>query len=434
MRKKWIIAIPIILLMLVVCAAIVVVGIFSLSAANLRGIRFPVIAGKMNVVIDESEQSRYNVSGPAQLKVNNIAGMVRVEKGAAGVITIDTKKTARGYDQESAQANLDRMEVIITQQGNVVDVRVEVKPIEVNWSGQVDFTIQVPEDTEVEMASTSGDLYLAGTRAPANLNTSFGSVTVNDVGEGALTVDTRSGKVEVTGVQAGDQRVELHSRFGDITLRNAEAGDVVISSNNGQVTLRDVQAGGVMEVSSYFGAVEVTESSASPLTAETRNGAITLTDVTVNGEVKVSSDFGPLRLENVRAAGYSLDTRNGSVHVDGAAGKVHAHSDFGDVVVQNGSEVTLDLRSKNGAVRFDGSLGAGPHSLRSDFGSIELLLPEDTALNLDLKTDFGKIQTGFEVTVQGAVETKHLVGSINGGGDMLTVVTRNGNITIESRP
>ncbi|HMV97928.1 MAG TPA: DUF4097 family beta strand repeat-containing protein, partial [Anaerolineales bacterium] len=68
------------------------------------------------------------------------------------------------------------------------------------------------------------------------------------------------------------------------------------------------------------------------------------------------------------------------------------------------------------------------------FGTIDISLPADVKLTVDLKTDFGKIKSELPVTViltDGArSDGDQIAGDINGGGEQLTVQANSGNITI----
>src|SRR5262249_5202238 len=129
---------------------------------------------------------------------------------------------------------------------------------------------------------------------------------------------------------------------------------------------------------------------------------------------------------------YAVNSSNGSVIIDGAAGSVQASSDFGRVSVVHGAGVTLDLHSSNGAVSYSGTLGAGPHNLSSDFGSITLVLPAATGVDLDLSTSFGSIHSTLPVTMNGDLSRDHWTGVLNGGGPRLTAKTSNGNISLDA--
>ncbi len=148
----------------------------------------------------------------------------------------------------------------------------------------------------------------------------------------------------------------------------------------------------------------------------------------------MQDDFGEIELEQALATSYDLHTNSGSVTVDGAKGKLKAHTDFGGILVQNANSVTLDLQTKSGTVDFNGSLGKGPHTVKSDFGEVGLTLPADSKLNVDLKTDFGNIDSDLPITIvtngSSSSDGDQIVGSINGGGEQLTVKTNSGGVNL----
>jgi DUF4097 and DUF4098 domain-containing protein YvlB len=167
---------------------------------------------------------------------------------------------------------------------------------------------------------------------------------------------------------------------------------------------------------------------------KTNSGKVTLNTLNLSGVLIANSDFGEIDLEQVKAVSYDLQTNSGSIAADGVLGKVKAHSGFGSVTVKNADSVTLDLSTQSGPVNFEGSLGEGPHTVHSDFGEINLTLPADSALDVDLKTDFGKIKSEIPITVvlSGDVEESQQIGTMNDGGDQLTVETNSGGISIQA--
>ena len=88
------------------------------------------------------------------------------------------------------------------------------------------------------------------------------------------------------------------------------------------------------------------------------------------------------------------------------------------------------------APEFSGSLGTGPHTVSSDFGEIDLTLPADSKLNVDLSTDFGNINSDLPITIvtngNSGSDGDQIVGSINGGGEQLTVQTNSGGVNINT--
>ena len=152
-----------------------------------------------------------------------------------------------------------------------------------------------------------------------------------------------------------------------------------------------------------------------------------------NGAVTAATVSGPVTL----GGSASVVSNGGNIIVDGAKGKLKAHTDFGKIVIENATEVTLDLKSNGGAVEFSGSLGDGPHSVASDFGEINLTLPADSKLNVDIQTDFGKIKSDLPIAVTFSGETNtnsgdDITGTITGGGAQLTVKTNGGNVNLNA--
>ena len=176
--------------------------------------------------------------------------------------------------------------------------------------------------------------------------------------------------------------------------------------------------------------------SADSLHIETNSGEVTLVKITIRKEIFVKDDFGNIELEQALADSYDLHANSGSITVDGAKGNLKADSDFGNIDINNAQDVTLTVETKSGTVEFSGSLGAGPHTVKSDFGAIDLTLPADSELNVDLSTDFGSINSDLPITVtlngSSNSEGDQIAGSINGGGDQLTAQTSSGSVTIRA--
>jgi DUF4097 and DUF4098 domain-containing protein YvlB len=235
--------------------------------------------------------------------------------------------------------------------------------------------------------------------------------------------------VEFTITVPSETAVKVNIDFGTITLADT-AGDADLQSNFGGVSASNVHATGDVTLRTDFGKIEFKRGTANNLTIKTNSGSVTLDDVLVNETVDVDSDFGGITLTEVDASTYSVSTNSGSITITGAHGAVTAHSDFGDVTVREAEEVTLDLKTNSGGITFSGSLGDGPHSLVSDFGSVRLTIPADSALTVDLQTDFGKITSDLPITASGDLD-EHWQGDINGGGVRLTVKTNSGGISLD---
>lgn len=418
MKYKWLIAGALLLAMLTMCAGIVGVMWFSISRADIWDVSFVGI-GLNAVSAEADEEQRVTVNGPATLNVNtdteNTAGDITIVGGAGDEIVIKLHKTAWAATQADAEAELAAIKVSVTQNGDAVTVEVE-RPRSVGFVNQnradtVDFIITVPNETAVTATTSFGDVSLSGTAGEVNLKTSFGDVSVKDVQGGA---------------------VEARTDFGEVSLEDVTADrDVDAHSSSGRVRLENVEAEGKVNLTTDFGGVEFKTGRADSLIADTSSGKVELSGLSVTGTVIAKSDFGEVKLTQVEAGSYDLDTSSGEIMLEGVSGAVKAHTDFGDIEVTQAEDATLDLDTNSGAITFAGSLGDGPHTLKTDFGGVKLSLPEETALDFDLSTDFGKIKSDFPITIQGEQEQTHWQGTINGGGESLTAETSSGDISIE---
>ena len=413
--NKWLMAGGLSVLMLALCAGIVAIFFFTAQRVATSGLRFRFFE-VANVQAEADEEQTLEVSLPAVLQVQNGAGDVTISAGTGSTIVVRAHKTAYGASQADAEAALRDIQVVVEQAGSTVSVRVE-QPAEVDivhigpGTGVVDLTIEVPAQTNV------------------NARTEFGKV--KGVGlHGDVVLASQAGEVSASELEGGD--LSLTSSFGAVTLENSSGNNVTATSQAGAVSLVRVEADGAVTLNTEFGAVDFEHGRAASLSATTSAGRISLRELSVSGALTAESELGEVRLEAVTADSYDLRSNNGNISVDGARGPVRAQTEFGGVDVTNGEDVTLALDSNNGSITFQGTLGGGPHHLKTEFGSVRLVLPATTAVDLDLKTQFGRIRSDLPVTISGAPDEEHWVGQANGGGARLTAETNNGDITIET--
>jgi DUF4097 and DUF4098 domain-containing protein YvlB len=208
-----------------------------------------------------------------------------------------------------------------------------------------------------------------------------------------------------------------------------------LTSNSGRVTLKEVRATGDITIKTDFGNTTFENGSSKSLSIESNNGSVSLTKLRVSNEIRVDDEFGEIELGQAFAGSYDLHNNGGSITVDGVKGKLKAKTEFGGIRIKNAEAVTLDLETNNGGVDFNGSLGPGPHTINSEFGEVNLTLPADSELSVDLKTEFGNIKSDLPITVtlngsSNNLSGDQIVGNINSGGEQLTVETNNGSINI----
>lgn len=427
---------PIVIVLLTIALVFVCLGIGAvIYFANNFQVNNPFDVVNISSSLEESETIKVDAKEPINLIVANDAGEVTVTGADVDTIQVDVVKTA--YDSTKARADeeVKTVEYTVEQDGNNITIKYEI-PKSVNFSNKVntvDFVITVPNETSVDVDTSFGDVSVTNTKGNVKISDNFGDVSLENI-EGGLTVRTNSGEVNATSITTGSEVIDLHSDFGDVILKKAGGGDITLDSNSGNVTLSEVRAKGDLTASTDFGNVEFDNGSSASLSINTKSGKIELTSVNVNGQLAVTDEFGDLTLEKVNAKSFDIDMSSGSIEIDGAQGSVKAHTKFGNITLTNAKNVTLDLLTQSGTIDFEGTLGEGPHTLHSDFGSIDIALPADTALNVDLETNFGKVKSDIPISIllTGELTDSHWVGTTNDGGSEFKVSTKSGDITIKA--
>lgn len=429
---------PIVITLLVVALLFICLGIGAvIFFANGFQTNNPFDVRNISSELEESKTLKVDTEKPLTLKVNDAAGDITVTGGDVDTVQVNVVKTAYDSSQARADAEVKNIKYTIEQAGSTITLKYEL-PKSMNFNNNVntvDFIVTVPNETTVNVDTNMGEARVTDTKGNVDIKNDFGDVTLENI-EGALIVQTNSGEINATSITAGDKNIELRSDFGDVTLKKAGGKDISLDSNSGIITLSEVRATGAITTNTDFGNTKFENGSANGLHIETNSGEVSLVKVTVSKEIFVKNDFGDIELEQAFAASYDLHTNSGTVTVDGAKGILKADTDFGNITISNAQSVTLTVETNSGTVEFSGTLGVGPHSVKSDFGGIDLSLPTDAKLTVALKTDFGKIKSELPVTViltdGSSSDGDQIAGDINGGGEQLTVQANSGNITIHT--
>jgi hypothetical protein len=431
---------PVVITLLVMALAFVCLGIGAVIFFAVDGgfpSTNPFDMQNISSQLEENKILKVDAEKPTTLNVATAAGSVNVRGANVETVQVKVVKTARASSQARADEEVKGIKYSIEQTGNTINIRYEL-PQSVNLNNNintVDFDVTVPNEVTVNVDGSMGEVDVAGTKGNVDINNDFGDVTIEDI-EGALTVQTNSGNVNAISIVAGEENIDLRSDFGGVTLEKAGGKDIVLDSNSGTITLSEVRATGGLTTSTDFGNTKFENGSADSLHIETNSGEVSLVRITIRGEIFVKDDFGNIELEQALANSYDLHANSGTIEVDGAKGELKADSDFGNITIRNAQGVTLTAETNSGTVEFSGSLGPGPHRVKSDFGGIELTLPADSKLNVDLSTAFGSITSDIPITVtlngSSNSDGDEIVGSINGGGEQFTAQTNSGSVTIRA--
>ena len=176
--------------------------------------------------------------GPAPgLHVRNVSGDTKISVGEDGKIHVQARKRVRGTSEERAKRLLENVEVRMEQKGNDIFLKPHLYEQDRGWADlfrggrvAVDFEIVVPREMRLEAHTVSGDIALAATRGPMDVQSVSGDLVMTDV-QGPLRLKTVSGDGALTEF-AG--QLAANTVSGDLTLTNARlhGSDIVTVSGD----------------------------------------------------------------------------------------------------------------------------------------------------------------------------------------------------------
>lgn len=196
----------------------------------------------------------------------------------------------------------------------------------------------------------------------------------------------------------------------------------------------------------------------------TSGGGISVSDLT--GDVKAGTSGGGLRFArlqgpvdgNTSGGGIRVDacegdirieTSGGGIEVFGGSGSLKGHTSGGGVTVKDfegsagvgtsGGGLTLEkIKGSVTGTTSGGPVNAvllsplpGTVTLSTSGGGVTVKVPEKAAFDLDASTSGGGVTCELPVTVQGKIERSRLKGTVNGGGETLTLRSSGGGIQVK---
>ena len=303
---------------------IVIVGFVALfclclaaTALLLSGVFISGVRTSGPAVWTGAEDNRtFAVEPGATLRVDNFAGNVTVQAGDEGhimVVAVPHATTSAGRERIQIQyeETVGRLEIRTTRPAGIP-------------SAYVEFGIQVPPSTPLELDTGSGHLEVRGVAAGVHAETGSGNVMglglAGDVG-----LHTGSGNVDL---QDSTGAVSMETGSGNLTLRGIE-GDIDAHTGSGRIVVEGAE--GQVRVDTGTGSVEYRGMPTGECQFETGTGSVVL--------------YLPADLD----ARLDLETNSGSVNVQFPVdGELTRQSVQG--VIGSGEEASIRIRTGSGSI------------------------------------------------------------------------------------
>jgi len=378
----------------------------------------------------------FNVAATGTLEMSDITGDVDISVWPKSEVQIIERLRMDVYTEEEAKRALEEMKASYTQTGDRIIVRGEGRRS--RESIQSYFQISLPATFNLDISTSGGNISARQVKGTTRLRTSGGDVTLLEIG-GTVRASTSGGNITV---RDSDGDVDVKTSGGDLELERIK-GLLTGATSGGNITLRGATKDVRLRTSG--GDVEIIDTDGS-VNASTSGGNVHVENV--RGRVDASTSGGDVILRNIKQD-VEASTSGGDIEALGLFAAARLRTSGGDVELRD-VQGSVDASTSGGDVDVEFTLKdfSKPHviTLKSSGGSIALAIPEKLPANIFAEIRLGDgrwfsrerydISSDFPLKIQREEEDRREgryirgEGQINGGGDLINLLTSAGNITI----
>lgn len=180
----------------------------------------------------ETIERRFETGTPAKLKLGNIRGLIDIQAGEPGVITVTAVKHLKSGNDSQTEIKIEQ-----DDNGKVV-VKTEYPNSVGNWFGlnkpcKVDYTVRVPQDCDVRASGVSCSITVQGLNGDIDINSVSGSLDLLDL-TGTMKFNTVSGSIRASRL---DGKLDANTVSGSIKVVESQAPEANLKTVSGSMVL-----------------------------------------------------------------------------------------------------------------------------------------------------------------------------------------------------
>ncbi len=273
---------------------------FALSLILVSSFLFIARAQK---TIDKTFKAKESVH------ISTVSGDCVIKKGDGNEIKVHLSYT---YDDDCFTARFNEKE-------DVLEIK---EDFDGNCRGESNWTITIPENTNVKFNSASGkvaisgvskstsvttasgDVKLSNLKGEVKLNTASGDVNINTINAG-LKVNTASGKIMAENLEG---KIKVATASGDVKITNAK-GELKVSLASGEFDADKLE--GKIKISAASGDIDIKNANAA-LKLNCASGDIEAENIIITGESSFSAASGDVGLSLAKSSAYDLTLSSAS--------------------------------------------------------------------------------------------------------------------------
>ena len=175
----------------------------------------------------------FATSDAPEIIVETYNGQIDISPGDRDEVVVEVTKHASGFDQPEAEANLDRIQVTMTQEGNKIHISAKRSGMHHGNSGAA-IVIAAPAASLLQVKTSNGKIVCEAMSGGLDAHTSNGKLEVIQA-KGPLKLSTSNGGIEI---EATEAIVDAHTSNGRIEFQGTLAAyDQLFKTSNGGIVL-----------------------------------------------------------------------------------------------------------------------------------------------------------------------------------------------------
>jgi hypothetical protein len=190
----------------------------------------------------------YTITSRDRINIDNQFGDVRVKFWNKNVVKVDITIIANSPSEEKASSFLNLVSVSNNKESGNVIFKTNINPSyskfklsnalskdkskETNL--RIDYVVYMPQENELNLNNSFGDVYLPEFSSVLNLNQSYGVLYADNISNGLSKVSVNFGKANIHSMNGGD----LRSNYASLNIDNAS--NLILNNNHGNLNIRQI--------------------------------------------------------------------------------------------------------------------------------------------------------------------------------------------------
>ncbi len=207
--------------------------------------------------LDEERRKKmsrsFKVNGSDVLSITNQFGKVHINTWDKGEINVEVTMIGRANTSERAQEILDLINVLISEENNLIAFKTEIgKTHSNNHNGkkgfEINYTVTMPKNNPLRLKNSFGDVYIANLNGRPELNVSYGSLKAEHLTHSESFVKVSFGSGNIESMKGGT----LDVNYSTVNVENM--GNLTVSSDFSKL---EIEKAGNLDLKARYGSVKL---------------------------------------------------------------------------------------------------------------------------------------------------------------------------------